>query len=112
MPDKTWKKFERTVASYFGVRRTGPMQEKDANDIDHPVIHCQCKHSKRHAIATVWDAAKKVADKSNKIPVVAIKQKGRHGFWLLIHESSLLEVAKERTEAVKEIRDSLSNDRP
>ena len=96
MTDKIWKKFERTVARWFGCERTGPMQAKDANDINHPHIHCQCKHSKRHAILTVWDAAKKVADRSGKIPIVAIKQKGRHDFWLLIKSSDLEAVTNQR----------------
>jgi len=101
MPDKTWKKFERVVAGFFGCRRTGPMQEKNASDINHDFLHVQCKHSKKVAIVNVWDAAKKVADKSDKIPVVAIKQKGRKGFWLLTHSSDLTAVANQRTQAVK-----------
>ena len=98
MANKTWKEFERPVANYFGCKRTGPMQEKDANDINHPQLHVQCKHAKKHAILTVWDAAKKKTDKSGKIPVVAIKQKGRHGFWLLIRSSDLGAVANQRIE--------------
>ena len=96
MADKTWKKFERTVANFFGCSRTGPMQARDANDIDHDVIHCQCKHSKRHAIITVWDAAKAVAKRDDKIPVVAIKQKGRHGWWILCKSDDLQAVANQR----------------
>ena len=97
--DKAWKKFERTVARYFGCERTGPMQAKDANDINHDCLHVQCKHAKRHAILSVWDAAKRVARKDNKIPVVAIKQKGRHGFWLMCHSSDLTAVANQRIKA-------------
>ena len=100
----TWKAFERVVSSFFGCTRTGPMQAKDASDIDHPIVHCQCKHSQRHTILTVWDAAKVVADKSGKIPVVAIKQKGRHGFWLMCHSDDFIEVAKQRAMVIKKQR--------
>lgn len=101
MPDKTWKAFERAVATYFGCRRTGPMQEKDANDINHEHLHVQCKHSKRHAIVNVWDQAKSVC--GSKIPVVAIKNKGRKGFWLLIHSDHLGAVSNQRDVAKKDL---------
>jgi hypothetical protein len=101
MADKAWKAFERAVAAFFGCSRTGPMQEKDANDIDHPHLHCQCKHGKRFAILTIWDAAKKIADRDGKIPIVAIKQKGRHGFWLMVHSSDLNAVSNMREQAKK-----------
>jgi len=94
MPDKTWKKFERTVARFFGCERTGPMQDKDANDINHHCLHVQCKHNKRIALLTIWDAAKRASN--GKIPVVAVKQKGRHGFWLFLHSSDLGAVHTQR----------------
>ena len=97
MPDKTWKRFERSVAKYFGCNRTGPMQLKDASDIEHHCLHVQCKHSKRIAMVTLWDAAKKVA--KNKIPVIAVKQKGRHGFWLFLHSSDLGAIHTQRWSA-------------
>jgi hypothetical protein len=102
MSNPAWKKFERTVARWFGCERTGPMQGKDANDIDHELLHVQCKHAKRHAIITVWDAARVVADRTNKIPIVAIKQKGRHGFWLMMRSSDLTAVANQRVAAKKD----------
>lgn len=95
-----WKQFERDVAAFFGCFRTGPDQEKDASDIDHDHLHVQCKYSMRHAIVSVWDAAKKVADRSGRIPVVAIKQKYRQGFWIMIHSSDLTAVANQRLCAI------------
>jgi hypothetical protein len=94
MPDKTWKKFERSVARWFGCERTGPMQSKDASDINHHCLHVQCKHSKRIAMVTLWDAAKDVS--GDKIPVVAVKQKGRRGFWLFVHSDDLRAVSEQR----------------
>jgi thymidylate synthase len=96
MADKAWKKFERTIARFFGCERTGPMQAKDANDINHEILHVQCKHSQRHAIVSVWDAAKVVADKAGKIPCVALKQKGRHGWWIMCKADDLTAVANQR----------------
>ena len=96
MAEPAWKQFERAVARFFGCERTGPMQEKDANDINHDCLHVQCKHSKKHAIVSVWDAAKAVADKAGKIPCVAIKQKGRHGWFIMMKAEDLTAVANQR----------------
>ena len=101
MSNSAWKSFERTVARWFGCERTGPMQGKDANDIDHDFLHVQCKYAKRHAILTIWYAAKAVADRTGKIPCVALKQRGRHGFWLMMHSSDLRAVANQRKIAKK-----------
>jgi len=96
MPDKTWKAFERRIARFFGTNRKGPMQEKDANDINHPYLHVQCKHSVRHAVINIWDKAKAKTKSTGKMPVVALGVKGRKGFWLLIHSSDLKAVAEQR----------------
>lgn len=96
MGNEIWKVFERQVARFFGCERTGPMQIKDASDINHDSLHVQCKYSKRFSILTIWDAAKKVAKQNKKIPVVAIKQAGRSGFWLLVHSDDLQSVANQR----------------
>ena len=94
MPTKTWKAFELAVAKYFGGWRTGPMQSKAETDVRHEKLHVQCKHSKRIALVNVWDEAKQNC--KGKIPIVAVKQKGRHEFWLLVHSDDLLEVAEAR----------------
>ena len=98
MGDTNWKRFERTVAKFFGVTRKGPMQERDANDIRHPHMHVQCKHSKRHAVINIWDKAKAKTVNNGKIPVVALGVKGRPGFWLLCHSSDLTAIANQRKE--------------
>lgn len=97
---RTWQKFETTVARFFGVERSGPMQAKDASDIDHGTIHAQCKLAKKHAIVSVWDAALAIAKNDKKIPVVAIKVKGRHGWWIMCKSEDLLNVAGERCIAI------------
>ena len=96
MHRRTWQKFEQRVAEWFGGRRTGPMQETDANDINHPQIHCQCKHSKKHAVIGVWDKAKAKTLNNGKIPVVALGVKGRPGFWLLVHSGDLMAIANQK----------------
>ena len=97
MVDKVWKAFERQVARFFGVRRTGPMQPKGANDIQHDLLHVQCRYRKSWAIINQWKETKKYS--KDKIPVMAIRDKGSKGFWLLVHSSDLVAVANQRMKA-------------
>jgi len=98
---RTWQKFEQKMGEWFGGSRSGPMQAKNANDIKHDFIHCQCKAAKRHAILTVWREASEEAKKDGKIPVVAIREKGKRGDFLLIKKEDLVAVANQRILARK-----------
>lgn len=103
MPDKTWKANERKVARYWGCRRKGPMQEKDANDIDHPHIHCQVKYSKHTpSNVKICDRAKAKTKKNGKIPCVAYCVKDRPGFFITCHNSDLQALAHQRKLAVRD----------
>lgn len=102
--DKAWKAFERAVNKYFGGLSRAKAHfgyVKNNSDIIHDTLHVQCKHGVRHAVVNIWDAAKEVADKDNKIPVVALKVKGRHGFFLLVHSKDLISVANQRAKVEK-----------
>lgn len=100
MHRRTWQKFEQRVAAFFGCGRKGPMQDTDSTDIEHEFIHCQCKHSKRHAVISVWDRAKKIADKDGKTPCVALGVQGRRGFWILCHKDDLVTLARNHTDVI------------
>jgi hypothetical protein len=102
MPDKAWKVFERRVAAFLGGKRnalSGRNSGAAEGDVVHPALTVECKQRKRHALLRTWDATKALADKEGKLPVVALAEKGRPGFWLLIHEADLLLVATERYKA-------------
>ena len=44
---------------------------------------------KKHGVITLYDETKKLADAENKIPVIALCQKNRKGFWIIVHEDDL-----------------------
>jgi len=88
MPDKAWKAFERRVAKFFGTLRTslsGGNSKITRSDSMHPSLFIEAKQRKKFAVIKLWDETKKLADKENKIPVIALAEKNRPGFWLLIH---------------------------
>ena len=49
---------------------------------------------KRHAVISLWDDTKKLADVENKTPVVVLCQKNRKGFWIVAQEKDLDKVIK------------------
>lgn len=106
MADKAWKAFERRVARFFGCNDRNPLSGRNskhsASDTLHKILFIECKQRKTHALVRLWDTAKSLAKKENgKIPVVAVSEKNRPGFWLLIHSTDLTAVANQREVAKK-----------
>lgn len=92
----TWKKFERAVAKFFGTCRKalsgGAGQEgQTKSDSHHPKLYIECKLRKKMAIWSLFDDTKKKASSEGKLPVIATKQKGKHGFLITVHSSDLEE---------------------
>lgn len=104
MVSKTWKSVERKVASFFGVKRTplsGGNSGHTRSDTLHDLLFIETKYRKTHSAVQLWRNTEKLAYKENKIPVVALAEKGARGYWLLVHVSDLLAVANQRSVAVK-----------
>lgn len=102
-----WKGFERAVSSYFGGKGRTPLSGINSKhtgaDILHNQLFVECKKRKKHSIITLWDKCKAAAVREGgKIPVVALSEKNRKGFWLLIHSSDLVSVGNVREQARKE----------
>lgn len=98
---KTWKSVERKIATYFGTRRTplsGGNSGHTRSDTLHPRLFVETKYRKVFSVLNLWREVKILAKKENKTPVVCLSEKGKPGFWLLIHSSNLLDIAKERAE--------------
>ena len=101
---KTWKNRELKTARFFGSERnplSGGNGKHSRSDSLHPLLFLEHKHSVRHAITTLWDKTKALANKENKIPVVTLSVKGRPGFWVLVKDSDLIAVANQRIVANK-----------
>ena len=99
---KTWKGVERKVAAFFGTKRTplsGGNSGHTRSDTLHPALFVETKYRVKHSAVQLWRKTEELARKENKIPVVALVEKGARGYWFLIHASDLLSVAEERTQA-------------
>ena len=92
MADKTWKAFERRVARFFNSERnalSGGNSKVTRSDTPHPELFIECKQRKRFAAVRLWDDTKRLATHENKTPVVCLSEKGRPGFWILVHSEDL-----------------------
>ncbi len=101
MPDKAWKKRERDVAGYFNGMRTplsGGNGKITRADVIHDSLFIECKLRAKHTVVTLWDQTAKLAKVEGKTPVIALCEKNRPGFWVMVHSSHL--------EKLKETKDS------
>jgi hypothetical protein len=95
MADKAWKAFERRVADFFHTERnalSGGNSKLTRSDTLHPDLFIECKQRKRFAAIRLWDETKCLAARENKTPVVCLSEKGRPGFWILIHNDDCTKI--------------------
>lgn len=93
-----WKGFEREVAKDFGGTRTplsGSNSKHTRADVIHEYLFIECKKRKEHSHHTLFKKVEKYANQeSAKIPVVATKETGKHGYLIILRPEDLMRVAK------------------
>ena len=97
MPDKAWKKRERDVAGYFKGMRTplsGGNGKITRADVIHDSLFIECKLRAKHTVVSLWDDTAKLAKLEGKTPVIALCEKNRPGFWVMVHSSYLDQLKK------------------
>ena len=99
MADKAWKKRERDVANYFKGMRTplsGGNGKITRADVIHKDLFIECKLRAKHTAISLWDDTAKLAKEEGKTPVIALCEKNRPGFWLMVHSSDLDKIKKDK----------------
>ena len=92
MTDKAWKKRERDVAGYFKGMRTplsGGNGKVTRADVIHDSLFIECKLRAKHSVVSLWDDTAKLAKLEGKTPVIALCEKNRPGFWVMVHSNDL-----------------------
>ena len=92
MADKAWKKRVREVAGDFNGQRTplsGGNGKITRADVIHDSLFIECKLRAKHTVVTLWDQTAKLAKLEGKTPVIALCEKNRPGFWIMVHSSDL-----------------------
>ena len=93
-----WKSFERLVASFFGTKRV-PLSGSNSghgtnSDTLHPKLYIECKVRSKIAIWQLFVDTEGKAEVEEKIPVVALKQKGAKGYLLVMRPNDLTKIAE------------------
>ena len=99
MPDKAWKRREREVASFFNGQRTplsGGHGKVTRADVIHNKLFIECKLRAKHTVVSLWDETSKLAKGEDKTPVIALCEKNRPGFWVMVHSSDLEKLINEK----------------
>ena len=90
--NKAWKQRERDVASFFNGKRTplsGIAGKVTSADVIHDKLFIECKLRAKHTVISLWDDTAKLAKDEDKTPVIALCEKNRPGFWVMVHSSDL-----------------------
>ena len=89
---KSWKKLEQKVARLRGTKRTplsggnGKLTRSDTLD---KTFFIECKLRKAPAVWNLYEQVELLAKSENKIPLLVIKKKGKHGELFIINDKYL-----------------------
>jgi hypothetical protein len=97
---RTWQRTEERAAALFDCRRqagsgSNGRDDQTASDSTHPTLYIESKLRDRHAVRTLHDATKKLSTREGKTPLLALFDKNRPGFLLVIHCDDLAIVLAE-----------------
>lgn len=100
-----WKGFENLVAKFFGTRRV-PLSGSNSghgtnSDSLHPKLYIECKVRSKIALWQLFIDTENKAKVENKLPVVAIKQKGEKGYLLVVRPEDLEKIVEIKTETIE-----------
>jgi hypothetical protein len=102
-----WTRAEAGAAAIFGAMRrvlsgSANRPDIDGDDATHPRLYIESKLRAKHAVWSLWRDTRARAAKcrrgfqgGHKTPVLALREKGRHGILLVVHEDDFREVAAE-----------------
>ena len=63
-------------------------------DVMHDKLFIECKLRAKHTVVSLWDDTAKLAKEEEKTPVIALCEKNRPGFWVMVHSSDLNKLNK------------------
>jgi hypothetical protein len=97
-----WKTFERIVARDFGTERnplSGENSRHDTNsDSLHKRVYIEAKRDQKYFGKTFRDLVHDTFEKAKrekKIPMIALKEKGKQGYLIVVRSTDLKKLAKE-----------------
>lgn len=101
---RTWQKHEQSAAALFGATRqygsgSGGRGDETRSDSKHPRLFIECKTRATQAVRTLWRETALLAAKEHKTAVLMLREKGKPGALLVIHEDDLETIIDEYMKA-------------
>jgi len=95
----TWKAAERKVAAYFDAIRislsgSNNQQAQTSSDTDSEDFYIEVKYRQRFSVLTLFHDVIQKAKKEKKLPLLALVEKGKPGFFLVLRQKDLDELVK------------------
>ena len=90
-----WKGFERVVAKAFGTTRAPVCNNVTHSDTFSEKFYVEVKTRKKLGLWALYEDTKKKAEAEHKIPVVALKEKGKRGFLIVTNARHICEIAEQ-----------------
>jgi hypothetical protein len=90
----SWKRRERQSAKPFGARRQplsggSGRDDRTRSDSDHDRLYIESKLRASWGVRTLFDQTRKLAQKEDKIPVLALASKGKPGCLYVVASADL-----------------------
>ena len=92
---KSWKNVERKIAKSLNTERvplSGGNSKISKGDVIHDQLYIEVKTRKSMAIMVLWRTTLGLARAEGKIPILAIKEKGKHGELAIIDWKMFVEL--------------------
>ena len=89
-----WKGFERVVAKAFGTTRAPVCNNVTHSDTFSEKFYVEVKTRKKLGLWALYEDTKKKAEAEHKIPVIALKEKGKTGFLIGASPRYIKEIAQ------------------
>lgn len=90
----TWKASERRVASFFDAVRislsgSNNQQAQTSSDTDSEDFYIEVKYRQKFSVLTLFHDVIQKAKKEKKLPLLALVEKGKPGFFLVLRQKDL-----------------------
>lgn len=93
-----WQKTEKKAAQFVNCKRTpfsGSTSGLTHSDSLHDRLFLEMKTSKKHAVKTLYDKTKTLANKENKIPVLVLRETASKDTLWVLEERDLVKLLQE-----------------
>lgn len=103
---KSWKALELKIAKDLGTNRTplsGFLSRITSGDVIHDTLYVEVKQRASFSVVALFNKTKLLASKEGRLPVLVLKEKGRHGEVAVIDWKFFLELWREHEQRDRKI---------